>query len=359
MMGYDFELQSDKTVRKIENRCFLKGACSRWLSHLRQLGLLMLLTAYCFIAHASTSCSIISAPTSFTMPAVVTVPRDAPVGTLIGTPVSQNYSFTCTTTDNFSPGNPRQAFIQFRTASPAAWTARSGGGIIIPTNLPGVGLLVNDTLGITAPMGNDFAFVAASGAVATNAVTFQFIKTGAVTPGAVAAKTNLFHFQWVVLGLNNSTNFSPDVFVSLNGGTTVNVIACSVSAGSVNMTVNMPTIPVSALTGLGSAAGNTAFALSLNCQSGSTVKVTMSTANPSATFAGVVQPTTGAGFASGVGVQIQDGAGVPVTFGLKAPVGLSPNGVLSIPYSARYFQTAASVSAGNVAATVTFTMNYE
>ncbi|MFZ4527296.1 MAG: fimbrial protein [Undibacterium curvum] len=354
----NFELQSVQVGQQSEGRYFWKR--QSWvMSHFYQLCMLMVLMAYSFFAEASTSCSIVSAPPSFTMPAVVTVPRDAPVGTLIGAPVSQNYSFTCTTNDNFSPGNPRQAFIQFRTANPASWTVRSGGGIIIPTNLAGIGLLVNDTLGITAPMGNDFAFVKSSGAVATNAVTFQFIKTGAVTPGVVTAKTNLFHFQWVVLGLNNSTNFSPDVFVSLNGGTTVNVIACSVSAGSVNMTVDMPSIPVSALTGIGSVAGDKPFNLNLNCQSGSTVKITMNTANPSATFAGVVQPTAGAGFASGVGVQIRDGAGIPVTFGLKTPVGLSPNGALSIPYSARYFQTAASVSAGNVAATVTFTMNYE
>lgn len=324
-----------------------------------QLFFFLLLSSFSLVTHAYTSCSIVSAPPSFTMPATITVPRDAPVGTLIGAPVSQNYTFTCSTNDNFYPGNPRQAFIQFRTANPAAWTARNGGGIIIPTNLPGVGLLLNDTLGITAPMGNDFAFVTASGAVVTNTMTFQFIKTGAITPGTVAAKTNLFHFQWVVLGLNNSTNFASDVYVSLNGGTNVNVTACSVSAGSANMTVSMPAIPTSALTGQGSTTGGTPFSLNLNCQSGSTVKITLNTANASGTYPGVVQPANGAGFAAGVGVQIRDGGGTPVSFGAKTVVGLSPDGVLSVPYSARYFQTGTAVTAGNVAATVTFTMNYE
>ncbi|MBC3936731.1 fimbrial protein [Undibacterium sp. CY7W] len=337
----------------------LQHTDAKMLRICRQLFFLLLLSGISLVTHASTNCSIVSAPSSFTMPAVVTVPRDAPVGTLIGTPVSQNYSFTCTTNDNFNPGNPRQAYIQFRTANPASSTARSGGGIIIPTNLAGIGLLVNDTLGINVPMGDDFAFVKSSGAVATNAVTFQFIKTGAVTPGVVSAKANLFHFQWVVLGLNNSTNFSPDVYVSLNGGTNVNVIACSVSAGSANMTVSMPTIPTSALTGQGSATGGTPFSLNLTCQSGSTVKITMNTANASGTYPGVVQPTVGAGFAAGVGVQIRDGGGTPVSFGSKTVVGLSPDGVLSIPYSARYFQTGTTITAGNVAATVTFTMNYE
>jgi len=316
-------------------------------------------------AYALTSnCMIVSAPTTFTMPVVINTNPNAPVNSLLGSPVSQPYSFNCTTINGFSPGN--QAYIQFRLNASIGANATNfpGGGILLPTNLAGVGLLLNASPNAlsagntTSGVGSDFLIVTTPNTANTGTITAQFVKTGPITPGTISA-VSLFHFYWVVLGFNNSTLFPIDTTVSLNGGTVVNVVGCAVNAGSANLTVQLPTVSTTALNGVGKTAGNTPFSLGLVCQAGTVVNITLATASPSGTYTGVVPPMLGSGYATGVGVQLLNGNNTPVTFNALNAVGASPNGALTIPYSAQYFQTAASVTPGNVSATVTFTMSYQ
>ncbi|MDQ6648025.1 MAG: fimbrial protein [Pseudomonadota bacterium] len=72
---------------------------------------------------------------------------------------------------------------------------------------------------------------------------------------------------------------------------------------------------------------------------------------------GVIQPA-GAGYAGGIGVQVLDGNSNPVVFETQTVV-TPPNATTSIPYFAQYFQTAPTVSGGNVKATVTFDIFYQ
>ncbi|MBV8157762.1 MAG: fimbrial protein, partial [Dyella sp.] len=65
------------------------------------------------------------------------------------------------------------------------------------------------------------------------------------------------------------------------------------------------------------------------------------------------------GTATGVGIQISDGGGNPVTLGTPTVVGTAASGAQSIPYLGSYYSTAASVGQGSVASTATFTLTYQ
>jgi type 1 fimbria pilin len=185
--------------------------------------------------------------------------------------------------------------------------------------------------------------------------TAQLVVTGTVTPGTVGALT-LFNYEWYIFGDTNSVSLG--THMTLNSGTQVTLQGCTVNTSSQNFTVTLPTISTHGFTATGSTAGETGFNINLACQTGTTVFVTMATANANAT-AGVINPTTGTGFATNVGVQLLNGSQTPITFNTAQNVGASPNGTLAVPYFARYYQTGTTVTAGQVSATATFTMSYQ
>lgn len=124
--------------------------------------------------------------------------------------------------------------------------------------------------------------------------------------------------------------------------------------------VTLPPAPTSAFTGTGSTAGMMPFNVQLNCVTGSNLKITLNTASYYGNKnKGVINGTTGSGYASNVGVQIlkQNGT-TPVTFGTAITEGATPNGTMNLPFYAQYYQTGTPVTAGNVAATATYTLTY-
>lgn len=125
--------------------------------------------------------------------------------------------------------------------------------------------------------------------------------------------------------------------------------------------VTLPATTTSALTGTGATAGQTPFNVQLNCVAGSNLSITLNTSNYyGSQNLGVIKGTTGTGNAQNVGVQIlqQDGT-TPVRFGKAIPLGATPDGVMNLPFYARYYQTGTPASAGNVTATATYTLTYK
>lgn len=125
--------------------------------------------------------------------------------------------------------------------------------------------------------------------------------------------------------------------------------------------VTLPPVSTSQLTGKGSTAGQLPFQVQLNCVSGSNLRITLSTANAYSTNLGVINNTTGSGYATNVGVQLlqQDGA-TPVKFGTAISEGATLNGSMNLLFYAQYYQTSNSnVTAGQVSATATYTLTYQ
>lgn len=214
---------------------------------------------------------------------------------------------------------------------------------------------------VTAPSGA--AVGSYAGAVSATFVGHLMV-TGPITVGTGQLSANtLIPFWWYISG--GSANSSSVQMSGVNlylATSTVRTGSCSVNTDSQNLTVTLPNINAAALTSTGATGGKTAFNINLTCKSSSKdVLITMTASNPASTK-GVVLPTSGAGYASNVGVQILNGSSnaVDVSGATSQTVATSSsNGSLSIPYYAQYYQTGSPVAAGQVAATITFVMSYQ
>ena len=152
------------------------------------------------------------------------------------------------------------------------------------------------------------------------------------------------------------------VIIFQSGGVTFTASTCTVSAGSQNVTVTLPSIAASALGAVGATAGTTQFAINLTgCNPNLSVSATLSTNSPYAGPNGVIAPTAGAGYASGVGIQIlQPNGATPVTFDTAFSTGTTNNNTnYTFNLYARYYQTAAPMTPGQVQATATYTLTYQ
>ena len=92
---------------------------------------------------------------------------------------------------------------------------------------------------------------------------------------------------------------------------------------------------------------------------GADLAITLATANPVAGSTGVIANTAGGGYAQNVGVQVLDGNGNPVPFDSAISAGPVTAGNFNVQLNARYYQTGATVTAGQVKATATYTLTYQ
>jgi type 1 fimbria pilin len=211
----------------------------------------------------------------------------------------------------------------------------------------------------------------------TNTTTFQLISTGVLPSNGNQIPKGTVLGQWQFNDLCTSpiidkkgrykgcnTNAAVKTVITfLSGGVTFTASTCSVSTGSQNVTVTLPSVAANTLGAVGATAGMTPFGIILTgCSSNLSVSATLSSNNPYIATNGVIAPTTGAGYASGVGVQIlqPDGA-TPVTFDTAFPTGTTNGANSNYTFSlyARYYQTAAPVTPGQVQAAATYTLTYQ
>ena len=333
-------------------------------------------------AWANPTCS--GGTLALTMPNV-TITHDTAIGATLGSAVLGTASFTCSNL----PSNPtNEAGIQIFNlqasqlvpATLPSTTSLNISTLTFATNLTGIGIRLtispamrgyDQNPGDQQPNAYVVGYVPAPGGGTSVNYSAQLIVTGATNAnsiGTISSQT-LLNYEWYSYGCSNcngaSTSASLGTTLTINSGSTVALQGCSVNTASQNLTVTLPTIGSTSLTGAGTFAGQTSFPITLTCQPGTTMFITMTTANPNGTYAGVVQPT--AGDAKNVGVQVLYGGNsstgsitpTAVTFNSAQNLGASPNGALSLQYYAQYFQTGTPVGTGHVSATVTFTMSYQ
>lgn len=210
----------------------------------------------------------------------------------------------------------------------------------------------------------------------TNTTTFQLYSTGVLPSSGSQIPAGTVLGQWQIQniciknprtsfwgGLQScGTNAAVYAFMTFqSGGVTFTASTCSVAAGSSNLAVTLPTISTNLLGGIGATPGTTPFSIQLTgCTAGRNVSATFDTSAPYAGTNGVIAPTTGAGYAQGVGVQIlqSDGA-TPVTFGTAFSTGTTSGTSFAINLFARYYQTATPATAGQVQGTATYTLTYQ
>lgn len=311
---------------------------------MRRVPLLLLAILLWLPLAAHASCSFTSGTTSNVnisfASTTITIDPNLPVGS------------TLVSSGQFSPSSISQIFCSGFTATGVqnlAGSQPSSTSNIFPTGVAGIGYRV------THPDTANYLPAYPGGSIASGnyqmSVTsgLEFVKTGTIAHGSTVNAGTLGYWKYD----NNQRieNFN------LSTALTFVLPSCSVNTSTIN--VVLPTVSNTAFNGVGTVAGTTVVPIALTCAPGSQMSIQFDTANPVSGATGVIAPTTGAGRAQNIGVQLINRNFTPVAFGTPALVGTTPNGPLNLTYYARYYQTATPVTAGTVSATATFTLSYQ
>lgn len=340
--------------------------CRSWL---QRAGGLVLVTLFGLVlaGTARADCSQNwgnSSTVTFALPSTLTVANNVAPGTILYT------------SPTVSPSNPQTLFCMGATSSGIVNSIGAPPGsdnTLFPTNVAGVSyrILHPDTGSPLHAYPNEpvpQGLVSFSVASALQLVATGSIPSGSQLAGGQIAQWNIDRFALQCSGNskkhgkgrgNNCTyvpvgpqpvqlfNIPPIRFVTP---------ACSVTTDPTLVT--LPPVLSSQFAGTGSTTGTTPFAVQLSCANVTALTITLQTNTPVPGTTGVIASTTGTGYAQGVGVQLLDHNSQPVPFGTAMVVGGAQSGAVSIAFFARYYQTAGTISGGQVSATATYTLSY-
>jgi type 1 fimbria pilin len=290
-------------------------------------------------------------PVTFTLPATISIPANLPDGTVLAT-AQVTPTAPSTITCGFYDNGGHKWHEQTETLTYGVANIRGGylaDNTIYETGIPGLGYRIAQSSAYLTPYPLNSE---SSGSQAFSASsTLELIKTGPITSGGALAAGPLGAWKWVD---SVGNILVPETF-ALGNSITFTTPSCTIVTDPINVT--LPTVATNAFTGVGAVSGKQPFQIDLACPPGTAVaRITMHTAAPDS-HPGVVAPA-GAGYATGIGVQVLDANANPMVFETQTAV--TPlNATTSIPYFAQYFQTAPTVSGGNVKATVTFDIFYQ
>jgi type 1 fimbria pilin len=241
----------------------------------------------------------------------------------------------------------------------ATWGGASAGdNTLYPTSVPWLSYRILQSGNALLPFGSQPSpsSVCAINAQISSPFQLQLVITGPIPSGNQTVPTGQL-VRWDFM-LGGGAIFTVETF-SIGGSGAINIIQPCVIAVDPT-TVTLPTVATSAFAGAGSTRGTTPFQINLtNCPTGNQLSITLNTSNPQPGTTSVVQNTAATSPATGVGVQLLDGTGNPITFGSAIPEGSIPGATVNLPFAARYYQTNAAVTAGTVTAVATYTLTYQ
>lgn len=195
-------------------------------------------------------------------------------------------------------------------------------------------------------------------------VTPSFVATGIIPLGARTLSTVplVSISYWTSDDPTNGWD-QPPLYTGAASGRIIH--ACSINQPDASVT--LPTVNSSAFSGgVGSVAGPQSFSLVFSCGSGAQVSIVLTDNTDPSNRSNVLTPTADS-TAKGIGIQILNDRGAPVSFGPDSSepfttnqwvIGRSPDGRLEVPLIARYIRTG-NVVAGTIRALATFTMSYQ
>lgn len=323
---------------------------------------LLLLLSFSKMA-AAYSCTT-SVPTSIRSIPDMNIPRDAPVGSILGAGFQEITPFNCV---NDSPGLTYQ---EFGVKAYGTYVMMISNRRVYSTNLPGIGYSVYSLTpactgtvagsvdGTNTLAGNQDTrlLCKANGPVSSTDMSSTpgvvFYKTGPITPGVVTGKI----VGSFIMRNNQSTWQVPEsTFQFINFS--VRSTGCSVNNSAIS--VNMGSIKKSAFSGIDSwpASTNTKdIDIALSCTAGTKVSLRVDgTAENSAK--GILKLSAVPGAASGVGIQLLYNNS-PLALASLLPIGTAGT-TMTIPLQARYYQTQSTVTPGAANSYATFTMTYQ
>lgn len=344
--------------------------------HLAGVAMGMLLLALSGHVWAQATCTGNAESFTIQMPTQITVPRNAPVGTLLSgwmsSSANQNW-FNCTVKSKSTVVDVARTV----TLTKSAVTISDGGVTyaVLNTNVPGVGVAVgfrayfNGTwfpvfdLGTPSQgfgqydgYGNSYTNIT----IATGGqLLVRLVKTGPITPGTTSGR--VFANGAVVTTPGNPYVVTYPLKSFSMTPTIVTVLACTTP----DVTVSMGSYKSSAFTGKGSSTNPVSFNVALNnCPAGMTKIQYQFDASGGVTDMtnGVIALNGGASAATGIGLKLMNSSNTALKFGtqyLLSGYNGATGGTYTIPLKAAYYQTATSVTPGTANAIMTFTMTYQ
>lgn len=183
----------------------------------------------------------------------------------------------------------------------------------------------------------------------------RLIKTGDITPGTLSGNLGRF-----IAGTQENGQWSYEIPITFSGGQ-ITTIACSVTTPDVNVPLGQH--QKAEFSGPGTGTGWQAFNIGLDCDKSARINVQIDAVQDPSNVAGVMKLDSAPGdmAATGIGVQLffaPDNSAVQ--FGQSRYYYTSPNGgTETVQLKARYYQTAATITAGVANATATFTLTYK
>lgn len=302
-------------------------------------------------------------------PGTVVVQRDAVVGQPISDWLMSNQGVAYQDC-NFD-STPQYAINAGIKNTGAKASITWNGEAVFKTNVPGVGYvfegrasadsnpLPENWTGIASGQSQVFTLQISHSAGYHPSINDQarirLIKTGDITPGALSGSPGRF-----IAGTRENAQWSTELPITFSGGQ-ITTIACSVTTPDISVTLGQH--KKAEFSGPGSATGWKAFNIGLDCDKSARINVQIDAVKDPVNVAGVMKLDSAPGdmAATGVGVQLyfapDDSA---VQFGQSRFYYTSPNGGSeTVQLKARYYQTAAAITAGTANATATFTLTYK
>ncbi|WP_276867300.1 fimbrial protein [Enterobacter oligotrophicus] len=334
----------------------------------RILGILLFIPLGLF-SHAALAwnCATVT-PSTTISPQNITIPRDLPVGSVIGTPITTPLirAFNC-----WSGEQGVLSHQIFGVRALGRFEILLNGRRMYRTDIPGVGYSVSGATTICAGgektiTGSDTIRTDVntvrlceneSGMIYTDlnaTVTITFYKIASETGSGTIPSLSVASLTM----LNNLLLWhSPEAAVNINAFT-ITTPACNLQTTFVP--VNMKDVDKKAFNGKGTTPGDAhtqSFTLPMVCNAGTRVSVKME-GNIFDANKGVLNITGGTNAATGVGLQLLYN-NQPMVLGSDVAVGTSSSsGGFSVPLKARYYQTGDSITTGTANGVAAFTITY-
>ncbi|MFI7867892.1 fimbrial protein [Ectopseudomonas khazarica] len=173
------------------------------------------------------------------------------------------------------------------------------------------------------------------------------VGTGAITPGSYATLRTVRYNRYLQVNIQ-SARIAPSP------------PSCRLF-GNPDQTVTLAPVYRNRFSGVGSTQGEQSFDIVLQCEkvANGIVQLRMDGTPHSSNAPGVLALTSSAA-ATGVGLQVLDGTtSAPVDLGRTRQLAGLTNGLNTLPYRVRYYQTSTPVGAGAALASVTLTLTYQ
>lgn len=232
---------------------------------------------------------------------------------------------------------------------------------VYDSGVPGIGIAMKNSLGqriVGAGVGCDTRNTPLgtldSSLNFSYSVSLSLVKVNNnVSPGTLILSNTVFGMGVYNTGvrIGNGENT-----VSYSGDITIRSSTCSVLSSSIN--VSLGAHSETEFSGKGSTTKASPFSINLKCDKDSDVNVRIDGSKDVDGGLSVLALTKSNNSASGVGAQILRN-GTPIVLGQEMQINASTSeGPLSIPFTARYYQTQDNVEQGVANAVATFTMIY-